>query len=99
MVGAKVDRRAEPDPWAAVWERLGGAAPGLLGEVAADRERAPALLAELLAQPPAVRERMAANLERFHSPALAGLLVERSLERKAAGGELAELALALLGAL
>jgi hypothetical protein len=100
MAGSKADRRAaEPDPWAAVWERLGATAHGLPGEVAADRERAPALLAELLAQPPAVRERMAVNLERLRSPALAGLLVERSMERKAVGGELAELALALLGAL
>jgi hypothetical protein len=90
-------RTAAPDPWGAVWERLGAAAPSLLGEVAADRERAPVLLAELLAEPPSVRERMAVSLDRFRSPALAVLLVEQSLERKAAGGELAELALSLLG--
>jgi len=70
---------------------------GLSGQVAADRERAPVLLAELLAEPPSVRERMAVSLDRFRSPALAVLLVEQSLERKAAGGELAELALSLLG--
>jgi hypothetical protein len=80
-----------------LWERLAAATDGLAVEVAADRERAPALLAELLSEPPPVRERMAVTLERFRSPALAALLVERSLAKKAAGGDLAELALALLG--
>jgi hypothetical protein len=80
-----------------LWERLAAATDGLAAEVAADRERAPELLAELLGEPPAVRERMAVTLERFRSPSLAALLVERSLARKAAGGELAELALSLLG--
>ncbi len=102
MAGSKVAverKEAAPGLPGAFWERLSAATDSLVGEVAADRERAPALLAELLAEPPAVRERMAVNIERFRSPALAGLLVERSLQRKAAGGELAELALALLGAL
>jgi hypothetical protein len=90
-------RTAEPELPGALWERLAAAVDGLSGEVAADRERAPVLLAELLAEPPSVRERMAVSLDRFRSPALAVLLVEQSLERKAAGGELAELALALLG--
>ncbi len=72
-------RTATPDPWGAVWERLAAAVDGLAGEVAADRERAPALLTELLAEPPAVRERMAVSLDRFRSPALAGLLVEQSV--------------------
>jgi hypothetical protein len=80
-----------------LWERLAAATDGLAAEVAADRERAPALLAELLGEPTAVRERMAVTLERFRSPALAALLVERSLAKKAAGGDLAELALSVLG--
>jgi len=64
-----------------------------------DRMLAPKLLTELLAEPPVVRERMAVTLVRFRSLALAGLLVERSLERRAAGEEPAELALAILGVL
>jgi hypothetical protein len=66
MAGTKASTAESPaaaDPWGAVWERLAGAADGLMGQVAADRERAPALLAELLAEPPAVREHMAVTLE------------------------------------
>ncbi len=71
----------------------------VLAAIEEDRERAPGLLAELLAEAPAVRERMAVTLTRFRSLALAGLLVARSFERRGAGEELAELALAVLGVL
>src|SRR5690348_6145041 len=81
-------RTAAPELTGALWDRLAAAVDGLASEVAADRERAPLLLEELLAEPPSVRERMAVSLDRFRSPALAVLLVEQSLERKAAGGEL-----------
>ncbi len=97
MADASCEPRVDAELPGALWERLAAAVDGLAGEVAADRERAPLLLAELLAEPPALRERMAVSLDRFRSPALAVLLVEQSLERKAAGGELAELALSLLG--
>jgi hypothetical protein len=59
----------------------------LVGAIEDDRMLAPILLTKLLAEPPVVRERMAVTLVRFRSLALAGLLVERSLERRAAGEE------------
>ena len=72
---------------------------GLIEAVEEDRERAPHLLIELLSHPPLVRWQMAVTLVRFRSVALAGLLADLSLERGAAGEELAELALAVLGVL
>lgn len=71
----------------------------LIEAVAEDRERAPHLFVELLSEPPVVRWQMAVTLVRFRSVALAGMLVDVSRERRAAGGELAELALAILGVL
>jgi tetratricopeptide (TPR) repeat protein len=71
----------------------------LIEAVEQDRERAPHLFVELLSQPPVVRWQLAVNLVRFRSVALAGMLVDASRERRASGGELAELALAILGVL
>jgi len=82
-----------------LWDRLAAALSRLPEEIAADRERAPGLLAELLGEPPAVRERMAVHVERFRSIALAELLLERSLQQPAMAGELADLALGVAGVL
>lgn len=79
------------------WDRLRATVAERPAAVAADRGRAPKLLAELLAAPSReVREFMVVYLERFRSIALAEILVERSFERRASALELAELALAIL---
>lgn len=82
-----------------LWDRLAASLERLPDEMEADRRRARALFAELLTQPPAVRESMVANLERLRSIALAELLLDHSLKGGADSAELAELALAVAGAL
>jgi len=49
MADASCEPRVDAELPGALWERLAAAVDGLAGEVAADRERAPLLLAELLA--------------------------------------------------
>jgi tetratricopeptide (TPR) repeat protein len=95
MADASCEPRVDAELPDTLWDRVMQATD----EFATDRERAPGLLAELLGESAAVRERMAANVCRFRSLALGALLVERSLERKAAGADLAELALAIFGVL
>jgi tetratricopeptide (TPR) repeat protein len=85
--------------WTLVEEVHPSISIGLIEAVEEDRERAPHLLVELLSYPPVLRWQMAVTLVRFRSVALAGLLVDLSRERRAAGEELAELALAILGVL
>jgi len=68
-------------------------------EVEADRQRAPQLLAELLAEPPAVRAKLAFTLERFRSIALVELLLSRAFQQGVEGQDLADLALAISGML
>jgi len=82
-----------------LWDRLAVALARRPEEVAADRRRAPGLLAELLSAVPAARATLAVTAERFQSVALAELLIARALEEGAHGLGSAELALAVAGAL
>ena len=87
------------EPWTLAEELHPADSISLIEAIEQDRERAPGLLVELLGEPPVVRWQMAVTLLRFRSVALVGLLIEGSLERRAAGEEPAELALAILDVL